>query len=106
MLFRSVVPSPKSSLSPQQVLELVSVFLENAFKSNDHDIALVFCHHAEAALTQMKGITKKAKSSTAPEDRALQERIATAYSGLGRILDSQGYRDEAQTFFNKSEKWW
>lgn len=105
MLFRSVVPSPKSPLSPQQVLALTNVFLENAFKSVDRDIALVLCHHAEAVLTQMKGVTKKVKSSTVPEDRALQERIATAYSDLGRLLDGQGYRDEAQAFFNKSEKW-
>jgi hypothetical protein len=104
MLFRSVVPSPKNSLSPHQVLGLTNVFLENAFKSSDHDIALVLCHHAEAALTQMKGITK-VKSSTAPKHRALHEGIAKAYYDLGRLLDGQGHRDEAQVFFKKSEKW-
>ncbi|KAK3824934.1 MAG: hypothetical protein J3Q66DRAFT_436113, partial [Benniella sp.] len=104
MLFRSIVPSPKNSLLPHQILGLTNVFLENAFKSSDHDIALVLCHHAEAALTQMKDITK-VKSSTAPEHRALHEGIAKAYYDLGRLLDGQRHRDEAQVFFKKSEKW-
>ncbi|KAG0195423.1 hypothetical protein BGX31_006289, partial [Mortierella sp. GBA43] len=71
---------------------------------NDHDIALVFCQHAEAALYQVKGGTKKS-STTDPEERVRLTEIATAYYHLGELLKNHGHEDVARTFFKKSEKW-
>lgn len=86
------------------MLQLTDVFLDNAYKIGDIDVALVLCQHAEGALTQARGTTKKV-SRTEPEDQALRERIATAYFDLGKLLDSQDLQAEAQAFYKKSEKW-
>ncbi|KAF9970566.1 hypothetical protein BGZ65_011037, partial [Modicella reniformis] len=105
MLFRGVVPSPKSPLSLQQTLELTNIYLENAFKTTDHDIALVLCHDAEVSLAEAKNNTKK--SLTHPKDaeeEALREGVASAYIGIGKLLDSQGYPDKALTIYKKAEK--
>ncbi|KAG0196762.1 hypothetical protein BGX31_005178, partial [Mortierella sp. GBA43] len=106
MLFRSIVPSPKGALSLHQALQLTKVFLQNAYNADDHDVALVLCHHAEATLSQAKGGAKKpSASSSSPEDQSIREDVATAYFNLGRLLDHYGHRDEAQAFYKKSEKW-
>ncbi|KAI8346738.1 hypothetical protein B0O80DRAFT_430695 [Mortierella sp. GBAus27b] len=68
----SIVPSPKGALLPHQVLDLTTIFLENANKTTDHDILLVLCHHAEAALSRMKALTKKTSTSADPKDQALR----------------------------------
>ncbi|KAG0006797.1 hypothetical protein BGZ65_003539 [Modicella reniformis] len=99
MVFGSVISSPRGGLSPQQLLELANVYLENASKVNDSTIALVLCYDTEVSLGQVKKAAKNV------EDQALRERIATTFIGLGRLLDSQGYRDEALAFYKKSEKW-
>ncbi|KAF9997522.1 hypothetical protein BGZ65_006899, partial [Modicella reniformis] len=104
MLFR-IVPSPKSPLSLQQILELSNIYLENAFKATDHDIVLILCHDAEAALAQVKSSSKKILiHSEDSEEQALREGVATAYIGLGKLLDNQGYPDEAQTLYEEAEK--
>ncbi|KAG0216951.1 hypothetical protein BGX31_000395 [Mortierella sp. GBA43] len=106
MLFRKTVPSPKAALTPHQVLQLANIYLENAHKSDDHDIALVLCQHAEAALSEAKGGPKSASApSSDPNGQAVREKIATAYYHLGELLENQGHRDIAQTFYKKSEKW-
>ncbi|KAF9354707.1 hypothetical protein BGX34_010847, partial [Mortierella sp. NVP85] len=103
MLFRSVVPSPKSALSAHQSLQLIKIFMENARSIADRDIALVLCHHAEAALSQAKSAVRK--NSSDPQEQAAQGKLATAYYDLGKLLENQGYQDEAQAFYKKSEKW-
>jgi hypothetical protein len=104
MFHHSVVPSNKSALSPSQVLQLTNLYLDVAYRVNDRDIALVFCQHAEAALYQVKGGTKKS-STTDPEERTRLTEIATAYYHLGELLKNHGHEDVARTFFKKSEKW-
>ncbi|KAF9983943.1 hypothetical protein BGZ65_001253, partial [Modicella reniformis] len=96
----SVISSPsRGNLSLQQVLELADIYLGNACKVNDPTIALILCHDTEVSLTFVKNAAKNV------EDQALCERIATTFIGLGKLLDSQGYRDEALAFHKKSEKW-
>jgi hypothetical protein len=86
------------------MLQLTNLYLDVAYRSNDHSIALVFCQHAEAALYQVKGGTNK--SSTAnPEEQARSKEIAAAYYHLGELLKNQGHENVAQAFFKKSEKW-
>jgi hypothetical protein len=105
MLFRNVVPAPKNALSAHQSLQLIKVFLDNANNIADHDVALVLCHHAEAALSQAKSVAKKHTTPTNPEEQVVREKITTAYYDLGKLLENQGYQDEAQAFYKKSEKW-
>jgi hypothetical protein len=93
MVFGSIIPSPRGSLSLQQLLDLANIYLENAFKSTDPDITLVLCHDAEASLTHVK---KAAKNN---DDKSMHGRIATVFIGLGDLLDSQSHRDEAQAFY-------
>ncbi|KAG0234984.1 hypothetical protein BGX31_004387 [Mortierella sp. GBA43] len=80
------------------------MYLENASKTDDHDITLILCHHAEVALTEAKSASKKASSSSDPEDQVLSKSVATAYYKLGKLLEIQHYRDQAQEFFKKSKK--
>lgn len=99
MVFGSVISSPRGNLSLRQALDLADLYLENASKSTDPDITLVLCHDTEVSLAHVK---KAAKSN---EDKSMHGRIATIYVGLGELLESKGHRDEAQTFYRKSEKW-
>jgi hypothetical protein len=99
MVFGGVISSPRGHLSLQQALELAGIYLENASNSTDPDIALVLCHDTEVSLSQVKKVARN------NEDKTMHGRIATVYIGLGNLLDSNGYRDEAKAFYKKSEKW-
>ncbi|KAG0244248.1 hypothetical protein BGX31_009529 [Mortierella sp. GBA43] len=100
MLFRNVVPSPKSPLSPRQILDLASVLVENAFKTTDENIALVLCQHAEVALSQVKDGTDEPSDH---ENQVLREKIATVYYNIGKLLEDLDHPDAARMFFKKSE---
>ncbi|KAK3808650.1 MAG: quinon protein alcohol dehydrogenase-like superfamily [Benniella sp.] len=95
MVFGNIISSPRASLSLQQVLRLANVYLENARKESDPNIALVLCYDTEVSL-------KKAKHT---EDKGIREGIASIYIGLGELLSAQGHREEARAFYKKSEKW-
>ncbi|KAG0004128.1 hypothetical protein BGZ65_000887, partial [Modicella reniformis] len=97
-----IVPSLKNALSLQQVLELTNVYLENAYKTKDQDIALTLCHDAEVSVSQAKVATKKNRThSKDAEDQPLQNGIAAA--NIDRPC--QGYQDEAEMLCKKAEKW-
>jgi hypothetical protein len=98
MSFNSIVSSPRGSLSPQKVLELANVYLENAFNTTDPDIALVLCHDTEVTLSQAKKAVKHDKNQTVTEG------IAIAYIGLGKLLESSGHVRGAEASFKKAEK--
>jgi hypothetical protein len=99
MVFGSVISSPRGNLSLQKALDLANLYLDNACKSTDPEIILVLCHDTEVSLSQAKRAGKHV------EDKAMRQGIATVYIELGDLLDSHGHRDEAQTFYKKSEKW-
>jgi len=98
MLFSSIVSSPRGSLSPLKTLELANIYLETAFNAIDSDIALVLCHDTEVSLLQAKKSVKHDKNPTVTEG------IATAYIGLGKLLESRGHDIGAQASFKKAEK--
>ncbi|KAK3817618.1 MAG: WD40-repeat-containing domain protein [Benniella sp.] len=99
MLFGSIISSPRASLSLQQALDLTNVYLDNARNATDLNVALVLCHDAEVALSQVKRAAKHT------DNKAIRDGIATVYSGLIELLKSRGYRTEARAFLKKSEKW-
>jgi hypothetical protein len=99
MVFGSIISSPRASLSLQQALELANVYLENARKAIDPNIALVLCHDTEVSLSQVKRAAKRINDTTMRED------VATVYIGLGDLLDIHGCKSEAQAFHKKSVKW-
>jgi hypothetical protein len=106
MVFSSTVPSHLRSLSLKQALELSNLYLENAYQTVDRDIALVLCHDAKVTLSQAKSANKKC--TTHPNDveyQALREGIVTAYMDLGKLLEKQGRKDEAQSVRKMAEKW-
>ncbi|KAG0003543.1 hypothetical protein BGZ65_001609, partial [Modicella reniformis] len=104
MLFR-IVPSPKNALSSHQALELINIYLENALKTMDDDIALVLCHEAETYLSQVKNASKRLFASPKDTgDLTLQEGMATAYIELAKLMGKKGYQDEAEVFSEKAEK--
>lgn len=106
MLSRSIVPSPKGTLSLQQALELSNIYLENAHKTKDNDIVLLLCHDAEVALSQAKKATKKASPHFKDAgNQTLHRGIAAAYIDLGKLLENQGYHGEALAINKKAEKW-
>ncbi|KAF9354086.1 hypothetical protein BGX34_011228 [Mortierella sp. NVP85] len=106
MVFGSVVPSHLSTLSIKQALELSSLYLENAYKAVDHDIALVLCHEAEAALSQAKSASKKLHIQPGDiEYQSMRDGIATAYVDLYKLLERQGHPDVAHAISKKGAKW-
>ncbi|KAF9999426.1 hypothetical protein BGZ65_005211, partial [Modicella reniformis] len=106
MVFRNTVPLHLSILSLKQSLEIINVYLENAYKTKDKDVALALCHDAEGALSQAKNATKKHPiHPNDVEGKVLSESVAAAYIDLGKLLDGHGYRVEAQAIFKKTEKW-
>ncbi|KAF9984069.1 hypothetical protein BGZ65_001041, partial [Modicella reniformis] len=106
MLSRSIVPSPKSALSLQQALELTNVYLENAYKTKDQDVALVLCHDAETSLSQAKVATKKFPNHLKDaEHQALRDGVVSAFIDLGKFLEVHGYQVEAQAICKKAEYW-
>ena len=82
MLFGNIISSPRGSLSLRQTLKLVNVYLENASKEQDPDVALVLCHDTEVSLSQAKKLAKRVKN------QAIHKDIGVAYNELGKILDS------------------
>jgi len=106
MLSRSIVPAPKNALSLHQALELTHLYLENAYKTTDHDIALLLCHDAEVALTQAKNANKKIHTRPGDTDyQVLRDGVAAAYIDLGKLLERQGYPDVGEALCKKAEKW-
>ena len=97
MVLWSVISSPRASLSLQQVLDLANVYLENARKAVDPNIAIVLCHDTEVSLSQVK------RKHT--NDTNMREDIASIYIELGDFLDTRGRKNEAQAFYKKSVKW-
>ncbi|KAF9358388.1 hypothetical protein BGX34_008954 [Mortierella sp. NVP85] len=106
MVFGNIVPSHLNALSLEQALELSNIYLENAYRTTDNDIALVLCHETEVALSQAKSASKK--YPTYPKDvkhQDLCKGMAAAYIDLGKLLERQGYQGEAKTIYKKAEKW-
>ncbi|KAG0225015.1 hypothetical protein BGX31_007801, partial [Mortierella sp. GBA43] len=99
MVFGCIVSAPRGNLSLQQSLKLANVYLENANKEQDPEIALVLCHDTEVSLNQAKKVARRSKNQEMHRD------IATAYTELGKVLDSKGYGGEAQASYKKAEKW-
>ncbi|KAG0228280.1 hypothetical protein BGX31_006629 [Mortierella sp. GBA43] len=93
MVFRGVISSPRSLL-PSQALDLANIYLENAGKVTDSEIALVLCHDTEVSLSQAK--------KTA--DQSVIDGVAATYSGLGKQLKELGRDSEAQAIYRKAEK--
>jgi hypothetical protein len=106
MAFGKIVPSHLGALSLKQALELTNLYLENAYKIADHDIALVLCHEAEVALSQAKSANKKIHAP--PEDthyQVLRDGVAAAYIDLGKLLERKGYLDASHSICKKAAKW-
>ncbi|KAG0213905.1 hypothetical protein BGX31_001183 [Mortierella sp. GBA43] len=104
MFSRCIIPAPKAVLLPCQVLELTTILLDGANKTTDHDVLLVLCHQAEAALSRIKRRIKKIAASTDSRDQALRKRIASTYCELGRLMDTRHCREEAEALYLKARK--
>ncbi|KAF9346498.1 hypothetical protein BGX34_003853, partial [Mortierella sp. NVP85] len=98
MVFSSIVSSPRGSLSPTKALELANLYLETAFNATDTEIVLVLCHDTEVSLSQVRKSVKYDKNPTVIQG------AATAYIGLGKLLESRGHVGSAQASFKKAEK--
>ncbi|KAF9356722.1 hypothetical protein BGX34_009783 [Mortierella sp. NVP85] len=105
MLSRSIVPVPKNALSLHQALELTNLYLENAYKTADDDIALLLCHDAELALFQVKSANKKIHVPGDTNYQVLRDGVAAAYVDLGKLLERKGYLEVAHVIWKKAEKW-
>ncbi|KAG0228281.1 hypothetical protein BGX31_006630 [Mortierella sp. GBA43] len=93
MVFSGIISAPRSLL-PSQALDLANVYLENAGKATDSEIALVLCHDTEVSLSQAK---KNA-------DQSVIDGIAETYGGLGKQLEELRRDNEAQAIYKKAEK--
>jgi tetratricopeptide (TPR) repeat protein len=99
MAFGGIVSSSRASRSLHQALHDANTYLDNARNATDSTIALVFCHDAEESLSYLEEAVKHT------DDQGIRENIAAIYIELGKLLDIHGHQEEAQKFYNKSEKW-
>ncbi|KAG0207022.1 hypothetical protein BGX31_002634, partial [Mortierella sp. GBA43] len=89
-----------------QSLDLCNLYLENAYKAPDNDIALVLCRDSEVALSQVKSANKRDPiRPDHTEYQLLRDGIAAAYIDLGKLLERKGYPKESLAFCKKTEKW-
>ncbi|KAF9347530.1 hypothetical protein BGX34_003075, partial [Mortierella sp. NVP85] len=93
MGFKGVIVLPRN-ISAQQRLDLANVYLENARKAKELDVALVLCHDAEESLFQ----AEKATKNQPPLDG-----IATTYIALGKLLEERDCDSMANVFRKKAE---
>jgi hypothetical protein len=107
MVFRHIVPSNLGALSLHQILELTNMYLENAYKTTDMDLAMVLCHDAEVALNQTKNANKKylAQLNDSNNYQVLREGVASAYIDLAKYLNRRGYQREATALCKRADKW-
>ncbi len=101
----SILSSPRSTLSPQKMLDLASSYLDTARKVKDLEIALVLCDDAEASLSQMKKAVKKAQAPKSVADQTLRDNIAKVYFERGQVLEGLAQLDKAEASYKKAEKW-
>ncbi|KAF9358386.1 hypothetical protein BGX34_008952 [Mortierella sp. NVP85] len=104
MVFGNIVPSHLNALSLEQALELSNIYLENAYRTTDNDIALVLCHETKVALSQAKSANKKYPAH--PNDvkhQGLRKRMAAAYIDLSKLLERRGHQGEARAIFRKRQ---
>ncbi|KAF9353614.1 hypothetical protein BGX34_011467 [Mortierella sp. NVP85] len=99
-MFRSTASSLRRTLSPQQTLEYTNLCLENARNTEDLELSLQLCRDAETTLARLKSASRSQE-----KDGPIRVGVATAYSNLGKLQDSLGESDKAQTSFRKVEQW-
>jgi hypothetical protein len=99
MLFGGIVSSPRGNLTSQQSLELANVYLENATRAIDPNIALVLCHDTEVSLSQAK------RTASHSDGKTVREGIATAYIDLSKLLYNRGHQREAQGAITRPRSW-
>ncbi|KAG0346837.1 hypothetical protein BGZ54_005083, partial [Gamsiella multidivaricata] len=105
-MFGRTFSSPRKALSAQKELELTNIYVENARKTKDREIALVLRDDAEAALSRMKRAAKKTfTTSLSVEDQALRDGFAGACFEHANLLESLGYSEMAQVSYKRAEKW-
>ncbi|KAI8355221.1 hypothetical protein B0O80DRAFT_486570 [Mortierella sp. GBAus27b] len=98
MVFGRIVSSSRGNLTHVKLLELANIYLDNAGKALDPDIALVLCHDTEVSLSlARKAIKRKV-------DRTVRHEIAALYIGLGQVLKTLEHHDESKKSFDKAEK--
>lgn len=98
MVVFSFNASPRSILSPAQALELANIYLSHAQRTQDANVVMVLCNDTEVTLSHAKKTAKHAEVHT------VRDEVAIAYIELGRVLDSHGKHDDAQTSYKKAEK--
>ena len=97
-MFSSIFPSPRSTLSAHQALQLARVSLENARNVTDAEISMVLCHDTKESLSQAKKASKHAKDPT------LNKEIGTTYLGLSQVLHVHDHHVKAQATLKKAQQ--
>ncbi|KAG0247993.1 hypothetical protein BG011_000656, partial [Mortierella polycephala] len=101
-----IFSSSRDNLSPQEALEIAKGHLENARKSDNPNLILAWCADAEEALSPIKRSVRKGLiPPKSVEDQALCNGVFIVYLERGKLLDSLGYHDKAQTSFKVAEEW-
>ncbi|KAG0008724.1 hypothetical protein BGZ80_003128, partial [Entomortierella chlamydospora] len=100
-MFRNLLPSRKSELSPEEALELVNKCLELVFKEDDPAKKLELINSANSRLKDAENIF----ALTKVKDPVLTKGIAHAYHEHGRLLDDLGHQGKAKKSHSKAKKW-
>ncbi|KAF9903177.1 hypothetical protein BX616_001696, partial [Lobosporangium transversale] len=96
-------------LSPSKALKLFNIYIEDVRRidhDDDDNIVLEICLDAVTTLSRIhRSVRKTLVSSTRDEDKALCQRVATAYRKLGRSFERLGHLDGTRCCERKAGKW-
>ncbi|KAF9981591.1 hypothetical protein BGZ65_003786, partial [Modicella reniformis] len=103
-MFHSTSSSSHATLSPQKALDLTNVYLENARKVKDPQLALELCGNAETSLSRVMKMALNPPKHQQTQDQTLREGAASSCFELGQLQDHLGSSDKAQTNYKKAGK--
>ena len=87
-------------------MDLATLSLKDADKSDNPVIALALCTQAESWLNQIKSPTaKKSGSPRATKDQTLAEGVLVAYRDHARIVTFHKLPEKALASYKKIKKW-
>ncbi|KAF9917022.1 hypothetical protein BX616_002164, partial [Lobosporangium transversale] len=100
----------RDQLPPQKALDLATIYLEQAHKTNDPVLALEICLDAENALyriqqSDQKLLVKASTSNTDNANKALCKAIAATLNDVGALFDNLGHPDHSKRGYKHAAKW-
>ncbi|KAF9899259.1 hypothetical protein BX616_003137, partial [Lobosporangium transversale] len=94
----------RGQLPPQKALDLATIYLEHAHKTNDPVLTLEICLDAESVLSRIHRSDRKSLLS-ASTDKTLCKAISAALNDIGELFDNLGHPDHSKRGHKYAAEW-